>query len=170
MLMLEIGGVRVAVESSDAIAQSYEPIGGVATLRTLSGGALRQRNWRKLRTRVTVSDARWAAALAGLDEDAVHVMKCLAPRVIASTANAIALPAARRADVAPWGFALLADGFSVATGAAMAGNLLTLTPVTGAVGYQALFVPQLSVLITGMTENFDVRGAVASWDLTAEEV
>lgn len=170
MLVLEIGAVRVAVESSDAISQSYEGIGGVATIRLLNGGAVRQRNWRKLRTRVTVSDARWLPAIQALDLDAVHVLKCLAPRSVSSTVPAITLPAARRADVAPWGAAVMPDGFSVPTPSTLAGNVLTLTAVDGALGYVAFYVPQLSVLITGLTESFDVRGAVASWDLTCEEV
>lgn len=170
MLMLEIGGVRVAVESSDAIAQTYEAFGGMATLRVLSGGALRQRNWRRLRTRVTVSEARWHSAIQALDQDAVHVLKCLAPRVVSSTAPAITLPAARRADYEPWGVAVMPSGLSVPTPGTLAGNVLTLTAVPGALGYTASYVPQLSVLITGLAESFDVRGAVASWDLTCEEV
>lgn len=170
MRLLIIGGVPVSVEASDKISQSYEPIGGVATLRTIAGGAIRQRNWRKLRTTISVPGARFLPSLQALDQDAPQVIKCLAPRSVSSTSNAITLPAARRADAAPWGFALQPSGFAVATPGSLAGNVLTLTPVAGATRYMAMYVPELTVLITSLTEHFDVRGAAASWELTAEEI
>lgn len=168
--MLTIGGIAISVEQSDAISQTYEAIGGRGTLRTMAGGAVRQRNWSKLKTSVSVGEARLPPALAALDIDTPHVIQCVAPRTVFSAVPAVALPAARRADVAPYGFALRADGFMAPVAGTLAGSTLTLAAVDGAVGYSVCYVPELTVLVTSMTERFDYHGAVAGWDLTAEEI
>jgi hypothetical protein len=168
--LLTIGGVPISVGSSDSIAQTYAPIGGVARLRTMAGGLIAQRNWRRLKTTISVSEARFLPALNALDLDHAHVIQCLAPRHIAGASNAVALPTARRADVAPYGFAVLPTGFEVRTPGVLTANTLTLTPVTGAIRYTACYVPELTVLITDLSEHYDVRKAVAGWELTAEEI
>lgn len=170
MRTLEIGGVVISVEASDRISQTYEAIGGVATLRTMSGGGIRQRNWRRLRTTISVPQARWFPALQALDQDSPVVIKCLAPRHIKGVANVVTLPTARRADVSPWGFATMPDGFSARTSGVLSGNTFTLTPVSGAAFYTAMYVPQLTCLITSLQEHMDVRQADVGWDLTAEEI
>lgn len=170
MHMLIIGGIPISVESSDAIAQTYAAIGGVAHLRTMAGGLIAQRNWRRLKTTVSVSDARFLPALQALDLDQAQVIQCLAPRQIAGASNAIALPTARRADIAPYGFAVMPNGFVVPTPGVLVANTLTLTPVAGAIRYTACYVPELTVLITDLSEHYDVRKAVAGWELTAEEI
>ncbi len=170
MRFLTIGGISISVESSDRISQTYEPMGGVATLRTMAGGAIRQRNWRKLKTTISVSEARLLPALQGLDMDAPQVIQCIAARHIAGASNVIALPAARRADVAPGGYAVLPNGTMLRTPGVLVGSTLTLTPVVGALSYTASYVPELTVLITGLTEHADVRAGVVGWDLTAEEI
>ena len=170
MRVLTIGGIPISVESSDRISQTYEPMGGVATLRTMGGGAIRQRNWRKLKTTISVPEARMLPALQGLDMDAPQVIQCVAARQIAGASNVNALPPARRADVAPRGYAVLPSGMTVPTAAVLAGSTLTLTPVTDALRYTASYVPELTVLITALTEHTDVRAGVVGWDLTAEEI
>lgn len=170
MNLLTIGGVPISVGSSDSIAQTYVPIGGVARLRTMAGGLIAQRNWRRLKTTISVSEARFFPALQGLDLDQAHVIQCLAPRHIAGASNAVALPTARRSDVVPYGFAVLPSGFEVRTPGVLTANTLTLTPVAGAIRYTACYVPELTVLITDLSEHYDVRQAVAGWELTAEEI
>lgn len=170
MHMLIIGGIPISVESSDAIAQTYAAIGGVAHMRTMAGGLIAQRNWRRLKTTVSVGEARFLPAIQSLDLDQALVLSCLAPRQIAGASNAIALPQARRADIAPYGFAVLPSGFVVPTPGVLAAHTLTLTPVTSALRYTACYVPELSVIITDISEHYDVRGAVAGWELTAEEI
>ena len=80
MILLELGGVAISVEESDSISQTYELIGGAASLRTLGGGLIRQRNWRRLKTVVSVAEARFLPALQSLDLDVTQVLKCVAPR------------------------------------------------------------------------------------------
>lgn len=170
MHVLTIGGVPISVESSDAISQSYESIGGVTTLRTMRGAGIRQRNWRRLSTTISVSDARFLPALQSLDLDAPQVIQCLAPRQIAGTTRAVVLPAARRADIEPYGFAVLPSGFVVPVAGTLNAHTLTLDAVPGAVRYTACYVPEFTGLITEFTEQFDVRGAVAGWQIKLEEI
>ena len=170
MKTLWIGAVPIAVESADKISQSYQPIGGQATLRTMRGGAIRQRTWARLSTTIAVPAGRLPPALAALDVDAPQLIKCLAPRAVAGTTRVVVLPAARRADIAPWGVAVLPSGFSQRVGAALVQHTLTLDAVPGALGYVAYYVPEFTALITDFNEQFDVRGAAAGWQLTAEEV
>lgn len=170
MHVLTIGGIPLSVESTDAISQSYQAIGGFTTLRTMRGGAIPQRTWRRLSTTISVSDARLLPALHSLDLDAPQLIQCLAPRQIAGTTRAVVLPAARRADIAPYGFAVLPTGFVVPVEGVLAQHTLTLDAVPGAVRYTACYVPEFTAVITEFSEQFDVRGAVAGWQLTAEEV
>lgn len=170
MIVLTIGGIPISVEQSDAIAQTYEAIGGRGTLRTMGGGAIRQRNWSRIKTTISVSEARMLPALSALDIDTPLVIQCIAPRSIHSALPAVALPTARRADVAPYGFAVMPSGLMRRTGGTLAGNTLTLDVVPGAVSYVARYWPELTVLVMALTEHQDVRGAVAGWDLTAEEI
>lgn len=114
----------------------------------------------------------WAGddVLSALDIDTPQVIQCIAPRSIHSALPAVALPAARRADVAPYGFAVMPNGLMRRTGGTLAGGTLTLDVVPGAVSYVARYWPELTVLVMSLTEHQDVRGAVAGWDLTAEEI
>ena len=117
-----------------------------------------------------MSEARFLPALSALDIDTPQVIQCIAPRSIHSALPAVALPAARRADVAPYGFAVMPNGLMRRTGGTLAGGTLTLDAVAGAVSYVARYWPELTVLVMTLTEHLDVRGAVAGWDLTAEEI
>lgn len=170
MRVLTIGGVEIAVESSDQISQTYVSIGGVSTLRTMSGGGIRQRNWRRLSTTISVPSARFLPALHALDLDEPHVIQCLARRQISADTSSITIPSARRADVDPIGYALLASGFMARTSGVLVGDVLTLVEVPGAVRYTATYVPEFLALITDLSEQMDVRAARAGWELTAEEV
>ncbi|MBS0442820.1 MAG: hypothetical protein JSR38_12755, partial [Proteobacteria bacterium] len=85
--------------------------------------------------------------------------------------NVITLPAARRSDAAPFGFALDASGLLRPTAVTLAGNVATLIAVAGATGYQVLYYPLLTIRApAGPRCSYDAAGAVASWELTCEEV
>lgn len=170
MITLRIGGIPISVESSDSISQTYAAIGGFADVRTLAGGLIRQRNWRKLKSTISVGEARFLPAVQGLDLDVPQLISCVGPRSIASASPAIALPSDRRADVVPYGFAVLPGGFMQPTTGVLAGDTLTLTAVATAVQYQACYVPEFMALITDLNERFDYRSAVAGWDITVEQV
>lgn len=166
--LFELGGVPVPLAAGLALSQSYEAIGGWALLRMMSGAGLKQQHWQRLRT--SVSGEGWVPeGLQALDYSASLGLKCIAPRAVHAVSNVIGIPAARRADAAPYGFAVLADGSLRDTAAALAGDTVTLTPVAGAVRYIAHYYPQLTVFAEPPRTRFDASGAVAGWELTAEE-
>jgi hypothetical protein len=176
--LFTLGGIAVAAEAVVGFAQSYEPLGGVARLRMMSGAAVQQVHWRRLRT-VLSGDGWWPAGLDGLDYDAQLTLACAAPRSIRSASNVIVLPAGRRADAGytPIGHALLTGagtqvggGDLVPTPVSMGGDTATLTVVSGAAGYQVTWWPVLIVFADPPTAETDARGATHRWSLTAEEV
>lgn len=177
-MWFELGGVRVPIESVIDFEQGYESIGGTALLRYMSGGAVLQTYWQKLRT--TLSGAGWwPPGLDGLNYAAPLLLKCAGPHSIRTDAAAIALPAARRTDAgfAPIGHAVVpgasvgvSGGDLVPTAVSIADNLATLTPVTGAIGYHITYWPQLTVFATPPATQADLPGAAHRWSLTAEEV
>ena len=177
-MFFSLGGVVVPIESALDFSQTYEPLGGVARLRMMSGALVQQVGWRKLRT--TLSGAGWwPSGLEGLDYDSALTLLCAAPRAILSASNVIALPAARRTDAgfAPIGHAVVpgasvgvSGGDLVPTAVSIADNLATLTPVTGAIGYQITYWPQITVFVTSRATQADLPGAAHRWSLTAEEI
>ncbi len=152
--------------------QDYEVFGPRAIARKMSGRGTQQGVWSKLRT--NLSGKGWIpAGLESLDLLIPHTLLCAAPRAIQSASHAIALPAGRRTDGAeflPQGLAILADGRVVDTHGVLAGDVLTLTPVTGASRYQARYWPALDVFITTLRNRTDLRGNTVGWEIVAEEM
>ena len=174
-----LGGLRVPIESVLDFSQTYEPIDQVARLRMMTGAAVQQVSWRKLRT--TLSGAGWwPAGLDALNFDAALVLDCAAPRSITSASNVIMLPPARRTDTdyLPVGYALVLpaggaarfDTVLVPTPLALAGDTATLTAVSGAVAYQATYYPRLNVFADRPQAETDIAAAQHRWTLTAEEI
>lgn len=168
----------VPIESALDFSQTYEPLGGVARLRMMSGAAVQQVSWRKLRT--TLSGAGWwPSGLENLNYDDPLTLLCAAPRSILSASNVIALPTARRTDAGytPVGHARLSGGATqvgggelVTTPLSIVADVATLTAVAGATGYQVAYWPVLTVLADPPTLEADLPAAAHRWTLTAEEV
>ena len=163
-----IGGIEVSYDASTALDQTYETIGGFATLRTLNGTAIKQTNWTKLRTRISGS-GNMPAGLDALDYSASLTIQCAAPRTVGSISNVITLPAARRTDHPPHGYAIV-NGRQVRTAVSIATNTATLTTVAGATTYVCAYYPTLTVFANPPQLSFDARGVVAGWTIEAEEV
>lgn len=167
--LFELGGVQVPLAAGLDLQQSYEPIGGWTLLRMMNGAAIKQQHWQKLRT--SVSGEGWIPeGLQALDYSAAMTLKCVAPRALASASNVIVLPAARRADAAPFGFVVMADGSLRDTPGSLAVDTFTLTVVSGAVRYVAHYYPQLSVMAEPPRTRYALAGGIAGWSLDAEEV
>jgi hypothetical protein len=166
--LFELGAVQVPLAASLGLQQSYEPLGGYTLLRLMSGAAVKQQHWLKLRTNIS-ADGWIPDALQALDYSASMTLKCVAPRAVVSASNTIVLPAARRSDAAPFGFAVMADGSLRDTPGSLAADTLTLAVVSGAIRYVAHYYPQLTVFAEPPSTRFDVAGASAGWVLTAEE-
>lgn len=163
---LIVAGLVIPLEALGAHSQSYELKGGRARLRMMDGSQVAQSRWAKLST--TLRASGWApAGLHDLDPSIAVTLACVAPRAIAGTGNVMALPAARRGDVAPVGQAVVA-GRLVATALALVGDLATLAAVPGASAYRVLYWPLLTAFVD-LVEDIDVTAAGFGWTLTAEE-
>ena len=61
------------------LQQTYEPIGGEMTLRTIGGSAIKQITWQKWRT--TITGGGWLPfGLSSLDYSAQMAVACIVPR------------------------------------------------------------------------------------------
>lgn len=169
-MSLQIGTITLtAIEGLD-IEQSYEPIGGETILRAVSGAGLKQQTWTKLR--VTTSGQGWLPpALAALDVSASLTLRCIVPRSVPASGLTATLPAARRSDsgFVPYGIATLASGQAVKTAASLAGDVATLTAVSGAVGYRVAYFPEMTVWALRPTHSGNQGDATHRWELICEE-
>lgn len=110
------------------------------------------------------------AGLDALDWSQTHVLGCVAPRSIQAAGRVITLPAARRTDAAPYGFAVDAVGLLRPVAVTVVGNVATLGADAGAVSYQVLYYPLLTVRAPqGPRVQYDAAGAAASWEIVFEE-
>lgn len=166
---LKIGSVTLALDAAWGLSQTYETLGGRALLRTLSGTAVLQSHWAKVRTVIRAS-GRYPDALAGFDWSSSFTLECAAPLGIHSSSTAITLPAARRSDWAPFAMAMV-DGRLVPTTISIVVNAATLGAVSGATGYVAYYFPTLTcyAVSAGPSRSFDGRAHKAGWELIAEE-
>ena len=166
---LTIDGIRLPVQVAGEIRQDYEEFGGFGLLRLGLGAAGHQEVWRKTRTTLSASGLI-PPGLAAVDWTAAHTLGCVAPRSIQAASNVITLPAARRTDAAPYGFAVDAIGLLRPVAVGLAGNTATLAVWAGAVSYQVLYYPLLTARApAGVRVEYDAAGAAASWELVCEE-
>lgn len=161
--------VRVPLQSAESLHQTYRPVEARYRDRMANGSLRQQVAWSgKVATEIR-GDGRQPQALDGLDYDQPIVISCVARRARQAAGPSIALPAARRADLAPVGFAIV-GGQLVATAMVMAGDTANLTPVTGAEAYQAHYFPILTVYAAPPEEEAESNGVVYGWRLSAEEI
>ena len=173
MMILKIGALAIPTLAALDLEQGYEPLGGEAIFRSVSGVGLKQSTWQK--TRITTSGSGWLpAGLETLDTTAQLALSCIVPRAVPAdfATRQATLPATRRSDSGhtPWGVAYLADGSPVVTAAVMVGNVATLDAVDGAVAYQALYLPQFTVWASRPTGSGTRGDASYRWELVCEEV
>jgi hypothetical protein len=163
-----IGGVEISFDAAYQLSQTYETLGGRSLRRMLSGAALLQSSWAKRRT-VISGQGRLPEGLSGLDYSASMTISCAAPLSLWSATTSATLPAARRTDWAPHGYAIV-NGRHVATPISIATNAVTFTAVAGASGYVVAYYPSLTVYAEPPRHTFDGRGVAIGWEIVAEEV
>ena len=167
---LVVNGLRLPVPVGAQITQDYEDFGGFAPLRFASGAALVQESWRKART-VIAASGLFPPGLAAVDWAAPVTLGCVATRSRQAAGNVINVLGNYRTDAPPYGFAVLPGDRYLPTQVAMAGNVATLTAVAGALAYQILWYPAMTVIApAGVQISWDAQGAVASWRIEAEEM
>ena len=169
MINLKVDGVVVPFEAMGEITQSYGWVGGFTNDRMMDGSLDGQETWRKRST--TIRAAGWVPpAFEGIDWSAPHTIDCVGQVSIASPATSIVLPTARRSDVDPFAFAVMPTGLLSQTDSSLTGDVLTITAVTGAVSYQAVYYPRLVCRSAGQNNEHQLNTAVLGWELTLEEV
>lgn len=167
---LMIDGLLLPVHAAGAIEQTFEDFGAFSTLRLGLGAAVHQEVWRKVRTSLSATGLI-PPGLDSVDWSQSHTLGCVAARSVQSATPELAIPAGRRSDAPPYGFALMPAGRLVPVAVDVAGDVATLATVAGADGYQVLWYPLMTVIAPdGLRTRFDARGAVAGWDLVAEEI
>lgn len=172
-MSFQLGAFVMPLVAGFDVDQSYENIGGESIFRAISGTGIKQMTYSK--TRVKTSGSGWIpSGLEALDYSAQMVLKCIVPKGVPAVfaTRQATLPAARRSDTGfvPFGTAIFADGRHVTTPATMAGNVATLTAVTGAVAYQVNYFPQLTVWAMKPNGSGTLSDASYQWELIAEEV
>lgn len=169
----EIGGVQVLLRANFDFSQDYEPVGTYADRRRYDGSSLRLNSVLPSKIKTTLRGRGWQPhGLDGIDYSQAVLMKCGAPKSIASASNVIILPAGRRSDVGyePYGYAVV-NGERVSTGFdSVVTDTYTLTVVGGATAYELEYFPEIMVHASLNRTTGDVSKAEASWTINAEEV
>ncbi len=173
MIMLKFGSLEIQTLAALSLEQTYAPIGGESILRNVIGGGIKQSSWKK--TRITTSGSGWLpAGLDALDTSTAITLACVVPRTVAAVfaTRQATLPTTRRSDAGhtPWGVAIMGDGSAIKTTATLVGNVATLGAVAGAVAYQAMYLPQYSVLAMRPTDSGERSDASYRWEIVCEEV
>lgn len=172
-MSFQIGSLAIQPHAGFDINQQYEQIGPESIRRSVSGRAIKQQTYEKLR--VVTSGSGWVpAGIETVDCSAVHIVRCVVLRAVHadfSTRQAV-LPAARRSDAeyTPVGYAYLTGPRVVSSPVSLVGNVATVAAVAGATGYSVGYFPQISCFIKRPTISGDVSSATLSWEVVAEEV
>lgn len=171
-MSFEIGTLVIPVIAGFDLTQDYEQIGPESLLRTVSGRAIKQMTYERLR--VTTSGSGWIpAGLQSLDRSQKFTVKCIKPRFVPAvfSTRQATLPAARRIDsgFTPWGYAILPDGSAASSPLSLVGNVATVTAVSGAVAYGVGYLPQLIAFVLAPKESGDMTSATYRWEIVAEE-
>ena len=124
----------------------------------------------KLKTTISGSGTI-PVGLQGVTFTGPLVLKCHQHRAITSASRIITLPPTRRSDAGsvPYGRAYVGHEW-VATGIGIVGDTATLVEVTGATQYQAVYFPEITVIVEGGgPRESRGRGNQSSWFMTCWE-
>jgi hypothetical protein len=172
-MSFEIGTLVIPTLAGFDLQQEYQSIGPEAVLRTVSGRAIKQMTYARLR--VVTGGSGWIpAGLQTLDRSVTHTVKCIKPRLVPAVfaTRQATLPAARRTATGftPWGYAMLASGQAIKSPVTMATNVATVTAVADAVAYSVAYLPEITAYVMAPSESGDMGSATYRWEIIAEEV
>ena len=170
---LVIGSVTVPNRSGLELSCAFEDLEGAGIVRLSDGSTRKITTWGgKLRLTVSGDGAIPTVLQPGvLNYAQSHTVKSPVPRAIWSASNVITVPAARRTDLSAHviGIAITGSFDAVETPVSMGGHVATLTAVSGATGYQALYWPQFTAWLTAHAQTQNRRTARDRWSVTATE-
>lgn len=169
MRELIVAGIAITIRESERLTQDYETLGATGALR-MADGALKHRTaWHgKIKT-VISGEGVTPSGLSGIDHTLNHNVKCIKERGVSSSSNVINVPSGRRADYGVEGLVHIGSKI-VKTPVSLSGDTATLTPVTGAEIYQAIYWPEFTCKFEPVEESGRVRGARHTWRLIGEQV
>ena len=174
---LIIDGVTVPVYAMTEISQTYSKQRASYRSRMRNGDLKQRVIWPLSGAKLTTTISGNGIIPPGIGEDGLVdydgsiVISCVGHRGITSASNVITLPAARRSDAGsePYGRALTPGGWRE-TPLALVGDTATLTAVSGAPQYQAVYFPELTCFADPPSEEHPQHGPVFRWTLIAEEI
>lgn len=169
MRSLIVGGIEIPIRASHVLSQSYTPVQATTRLRMANGALKQQTSWSNKSTTEISADGVIPAGLQLLDYSQSIIIKCVAERAVSSASNVITVPSARRSDYGIEGRAMVGNNL-VKTPVSLVGNVATLTAVTDATLYQAIYWPELACFCDPPSESRGVRSMNYGWSLTGEEI
>lgn len=167
-MSLKIGALIIPRQAGFTLRQSYDPILARTLLRSKSGAGIGQTRWAKLRSSITGSG--WQpAALDAIDLSIMHAVHCVETLSAYSATTAVTIPHTYRTDtgytVQAWA---LVGNILVSTPVSMAGQVATVTAVSGALQYQVDYYPIITGLVT-ISKSGDVDAQTKSWTIEIEQ-
>jgi hypothetical protein len=154
-----IDTVKANVYDCLGFTQDYSPIGGSSVIRMMSGSALKQTNWQRLRTQISGSGGL-PFGFSTLDYSKQITIKCAVPRAIVKPTNSFITPVNSRSDT----------GYTPTTLKLVDGFWVPLAAPGVAAQYKLVYFPQLVCFMEPPEESTNPdTNAPISWSLTAEE-
>lgn len=166
---LIIGGVTIPRLAGLDLTQEYGEVVSEAWHRMGDGSLDVQENWAAKRS-TTISGSGWIpAAFSSINFSADVEISCIALEAVQGATTTLTLPAARRTDAGPYGFAIV-NGQEVPTSISIVTNTATLGAVTGASLYIVKYYPKFTAHCKRPRRGLSRSDATYSWSLEAEEV
>ena len=157
------------LHASLKLSQRYSPVQAVNRLRMANGRLAQQSTWLGKLETVIEGQGVMPVGLQMLDYSQSIVIKCQAEQVVTSTGNVITVATARRDDYGVEGKALVNDRWQK-TLVSMTGDVATLTTVTDATAYQAIYWPELVCFCDPPEQPRNLRTSDYSWTFKGEEI
>ena len=166
--MIKIGTLEIPDQAAFDVNFNYTKITPKQILRTKNGTGIIASRWEKLG--ISISGSGWLPdGLDGLDENIEVDIHCTGALSKSSASNIITIPRAFRTDsYTPQGVAFV-NGEAVQTPVSLAGQVATLTIVSGATLYQVVYFPIVTSLIRLIDRQFSEQSNSWSWSIEAEE-
>ncbi len=137
----------------------------------MGNGALRETIAWSGKIELSIRGIGWTPpGIEGIDYNQDIVIKCTRPRVKASTANIIIIPATRRGDAGyePTASAVV-NGRTIATTISLIGNTATLPIIAGASTYRVQYYPEITARAQLEAQDTDMENS-HGWSFTAREI
>jgi hypothetical protein len=175
MSYFELGGIKVLLDSSLQITQTYEDASNSSLLEFADGSRQKQTFLPSSgKIKVTTQGRGWhGLGLSGLDWSGELLMKCVFSIAVNGVTNVIAIPSERRTDAGfePHGYARVNDEYVATDVVSIVGDIVTLIQLPNANGYKIEYWPEIIILSEKKpAETWDNSSNDYSWSFVAFQV